>query len=40
MTIWEDTVGQGLDRLAAYGTIFDKEAEADALKAAFMDKLA
>jgi len=40
MTIWEDTVGQGLDRLDAYGVIFDKEAEAKALKAAFMEKLA
>ncbi|WP_294228276.1 siderophore ABC transporter substrate-binding protein [uncultured Shimia sp.] len=40
MTIWEDTVGQGLERLDAFGTIFGKGAEADALKAAFTDKLA
>ncbi len=40
MTIWEDTVGQGLERLDAYGAIFGKEAEAAALKAAFTDKLA
>ncbi|MCP4818188.1 MAG: siderophore ABC transporter substrate-binding protein [Shimia sp.] len=40
MTIWEDTVGQGLSRLDAYGKIFNKEAEADALRAAFEEKLA
>lgn len=39
MTIWEDTVGQGLERLDAYGTIFGKEAEADALESAFQAKL-
>lgn len=34
MTIWgEDVVGQGLARLAAYGAIYDKAAEAAALKA-------
>ncbi|MEM9581789.1 MAG: siderophore ABC transporter substrate-binding protein [Pseudomonadota bacterium] len=40
MTIWEDTIGQGMDRLAAYGALFDKEAEAAELKAAFEAKLA
>lgn len=40
MTIWDDTVEDGLARLAAYGTIFDKKAEADALSAAFRAKLA
>ncbi len=35
MTVWEDTVGQGLDRLAAYGEIFGKQAEAAALRAEF-----
>jgi iron complex transport system substrate-binding protein len=40
MTIWADTVEDGLARLAAYGTIFEKEAEADALTQAFRAKLA
>lgn len=40
MTIWEDVVGQGLDRLAAFGRIFGKEAEAAALTATFNAKLA
>ncbi|MEP5759943.1 MAG: siderophore ABC transporter substrate-binding protein [Litoreibacter sp.] len=39
MTIWEDTVGQGLARLHAYGEIFDKEAEANALRTEFEAKL-
>jgi len=39
MTIWEDTVGQGLARLDAYGKIFGKEAEAAALTEAFNAKL-
>ena len=39
MTIWEDVVGQGLDRLAAYGTIFSKEDEAAALAASFNARL-
>ena len=39
MTIWEDVVGQGLERLTAYGMIFDKEAEAAALAATFTAKL-
>ncbi|WP_299938158.1 siderophore ABC transporter substrate-binding protein [uncultured Pelagimonas sp.] len=39
MTIWEDTVGQGLARLDAYGKIFGKEAEAQALADAFNAKL-
>ncbi|WP_341368496.1 siderophore ABC transporter substrate-binding protein [Yoonia sp. BS5-3] len=40
MTIWEDTVGQGLDRLEAYGAIFGKQEEADALRADFDAALA
>ena len=40
MTIWEDTVGQGLDRLAAYGEIFGKQDKAAQLKADFEAKLA
>ncbi len=40
MTIWEDTVGQGLDRLTAFGEIFDKKTEAQALHDAFTAKLA
>lgn len=40
MTIWEDVVGQGLDRLASYGEIFGKEDEAAALIAGFNAKLA
>lgn len=39
MTIWEDTVGQGLDRLEAYGKLFGKEAEAAEIKAGFEAKL-
>lgn len=39
MTIWEDTVGQGLARVEAYGKIFGKEAEAAALIADFNAKL-
>ncbi|MBY5934963.1 siderophore ABC transporter substrate-binding protein [Tateyamaria omphalii] len=39
MTIWEDVVGQGLDRLAAYGTIFGKEDQAAALAATFNARL-
>ncbi len=39
MTIWEDTIGQGLARLDAYGKIFGKEAEAKALSEAFDAKL-
>lgn len=39
MTIWEDTIGQGLERLNAYGKIFGKEAEAAALITAFEAKL-
>ena len=39
MTIWEDTVGQGLARLDAYGKIFGKEAEAAALAQDFNSKL-
>lgn len=33
MTIWGDVVQQGYDRLDAYGAMFDKQAEADALRA-------
>ncbi|WP_421703731.1 siderophore ABC transporter substrate-binding protein [Aliiroseovarius sp.] len=39
MTIWEDTVGQGLARLEAFGKIFGKEAEAAALADGFAAKL-
>lgn len=39
MTIWEDVVRQGLDRLAAYGTIFGKELEADILADTFASRL-
>jgi iron complex transport system substrate-binding protein len=39
MTIWEDTVKQCLDRLAAYGKIFGKEEKADKLADAFNAKL-
>ncbi|KIC47846.1 ABC transporter substrate-binding protein [Tateyamaria sp. ANG-S1] len=39
MTIWEDVVGQGLDRLAVYGTIFGKQDEAAALAARFDARL-
>ncbi|PYG32453.1 siderophore ABC transporter substrate-binding protein [Pelagimonas varians] len=39
MTIWEDTVGQGLARLEAFGKIFGKEAEAASLTEAFTTKL-
>ncbi|WP_417270374.1 siderophore ABC transporter substrate-binding protein [Celeribacter sp.] len=40
MTIWEDTLGQSLDRLDAYGEIFDKQDEAAALKEKVESKLA
>ncbi len=40
MTIWEDTVGQGLARLDSFGTLFDKQAEAAALTEEFNAKLA
>ena len=40
MTIWQDTIGEGLARLEAYGKVFDKEEEAAALTAAFENKLA
>ncbi|QHQ35151.1 siderophore ABC transporter substrate-binding protein [Algicella marina] len=39
MTIWEDTIGQGLARLEAYGKIFGKEDEAAELHAEFEAKL-
>lgn len=39
MTIWEDTIGQGLARLGAYGEIFEKQDTATALSAAFQVKL-
>lgn len=40
MTMGDDTVGNGLARLDAYGKLFGKETEAAALAAAFNDKLA
>ncbi|KEJ88495.1 siderophore ABC transporter substrate-binding protein [Sulfitobacter donghicola] len=39
MTVWADTVGEGLLRLAAYGQIFDREEQAQALTAAFNAKV-
>lgn len=39
MTIWQDAVGEGLARLAAYGKVFGKEAEAAKLAADFDTKL-
>lgn len=40
MTVWEDTVGQGLARLDAYGEVFGKQDEAAALRAEFDTALA
>lgn len=40
MTIWEDVPGEARARIAAYGTLFAKEAEAAALLADFDAKLA
>ena len=40
MTIWEDTIGQGLDRLTAYGAIFGKELEAATLRTDLEAKMA
>ncbi|NHF74332.1 siderophore ABC transporter substrate-binding protein [Paracoccus xiamenensis] len=40
MTIGPDMIPEAEARLAAYGTLFDKTAEADALKAALDEKLA
>jgi len=40
MTIWKDTVGEGLARLEAYGAVFGKQAEAAQLSTAFQAKLA
>ncbi|MDA5558602.1 siderophore ABC transporter substrate-binding protein [Shimia sp. MMG029] len=40
MTIWKDTVGEGLARLEAYGELYGKQEEAAALKADFEAKLA
>jgi iron complex transport system substrate-binding protein len=40
MTIWEDTIGEGLARLDAYGDIFGKQDQAAALIADFQPKLA
>ncbi|MEM8950065.1 MAG: siderophore ABC transporter substrate-binding protein [Pseudomonadota bacterium] len=39
MTIWEDVISQGLDRLAAYGDIFEKQDEAARLRDDFLAKL-
>ena len=39
MTIWEDPVRQGLDRLAAYGEIFNRRAEAKLIATEFMQKM-
>lgn len=35
MTIWEDAIAQGRDRITAYGAIFNKEAEAAELVASY-----
>lgn len=40
MTVWQDTIEQGKDRLISYGKIFGKEAEAAALIADFDKKVA
>ncbi|TNJ48381.1 siderophore ABC transporter substrate-binding protein [Phaeobacter sp. B1627] len=40
MTIWEDVVGQGLQRLEAYGKIFAREDKAAELRASFDTQLA
>lgn len=40
MTVWQDTVEQGKDRLLSYGKIFGKEAKAEALIAEFDKKAA
>lgn len=40
MTIWEDVVGQGRDRIAAYGRLFGKEDKAAELTAALDAKIA
>ena len=40
MTIWEDAVGQGLDRLTAYGKLFGKAEEAARLRSEFEAKMA
>jgi len=40
MTIWEDVVGQGRDRIAAYGILFGKAEKAAELTAALDAKLA
>lgn len=39
MTIWDDPVAEGLERLKAYGEIFDKSAEAEAKAQEFQSKL-
>lgn len=40
MTIWEDVVGQGRDRIAAYGRLFGREDKAAELTAALDAKIA
>lgn len=39
MTIWEDPVRQGLDRLAAYGEIFNRRAEAKLIATEYKQKM-
>ncbi|MEP1765275.1 MAG: siderophore ABC transporter substrate-binding protein [Sulfitobacter sp.] len=39
MTIWADTVGEGLARLEAYGQIFGREEQAKTLAADFIEKV-
>ncbi|WP_299559396.1 siderophore ABC transporter substrate-binding protein [uncultured Sulfitobacter sp.] len=40
MTIWENTVGDGLARLRSYGVLFGKQAEATQLASTFESRLA
>ena len=40
MTIWENTVGNGLARLRSYGVLFGKQAEATQLASTFESRLA
>ncbi|OIQ28035.1 MAG: iron ABC transporter substrate-binding protein [Alphaproteobacteria bacterium MedPE-SWcel] len=40
MTIWEDVIGQGLQRLETYGQIFDRQDKAAELRASFDSQLA
>ncbi|GLS86082.1 iron ABC transporter substrate-binding protein [Cypionkella aquatica] len=39
MTIWQDVIGEAQARIAAYGALFGKEAEAETMTAALNDKI-